>query len=59
MTRSSTLDENAAEMLACLKWYADTFCEWGINNEECGKLSEGECSGCKARATISRVEQGK
>jgi hypothetical protein len=46
----------APEMLEALQYYAQTFCEHGLDNYEgCGKLSDDDCSGCRARAAIKKA----
>ena len=40
-----------------LKWYADTFCELGNAHECCGRMSEDDCSGCRARAALAAAPQ--
>ncbi len=42
-----------ARLREVVEHYADLFCEWGAAHECCGKLSDDECSGCKARAALS------
>ena len=40
-----------------LEWYADQFCELGNSHECCGRMSDDECSGCRARAALSAAPQ--
>lgn len=43
----------APEMLDALCYYRDTFCEHG--EELCGRLSDDDCSGCKAHNVIMKA----
>lgn len=38
-----------------LRWYADQMCEHSTDYEGCGKLSDDDCGGCKARAFVSKM----
>lgn len=40
-----------------LRWYADTFCEEGPYSEVCGRISDEDCAGCKARAALKEPNQ--
>ena len=42
---------------AALEWYADQFCELGSSHECCGRMSDDECSGCRARAALAAAPQ--
>lgn len=41
-----------AQLREALEGYARDLCEMGEAHECCGKLSEVECAGCAARATL-------
>jgi hypothetical protein len=45
------LDE-CERMREALAYYADTFCELDEGHECCGKGTDDQCSGCKARAAL-------
>ena len=53
------LRAHADELAGTLKWYADTFCEQGPYSEVCSKLSDDECSGCKARTALAKHREMK
>lgn len=48
---SASKDERIRELEAHLAHYADQLCELGPHHECCGKLSDDECAGCRARST--------
>jgi hypothetical protein len=37
---------------AVLLWYAESYCSEGFNADCCGKLSEDDCRGCRARTAL-------
>lgn len=45
-----------SDLVEALRWYADQFCELGTSHECCGRLTPDECSGCKARAILTKAE---
>lgn len=49
------------DILSCLKWYADTLCEYGTSNSGCGKYGPDVCAGCQARGIVDtfKVEPGQ
>lgn len=44
------------EAREALVWYGDEFCE--VGNDCCGKLSDDECCGCRARRVLARAAKG-
>lgn len=44
------------ELIDALEWYGEQFCELGQYHECCGRMGDDQCSGCKARALLTRVK---
>lgn len=44
------LEKKNNEARKILSWYANQFCEFGQLHEGCGKFTDENCSGCRARA---------
>ena len=49
----------AEEAIGALEWYAEQFCEYGSSDDGCGKYGDDICSGCKARATLAKLKEGR
>lgn len=47
------------EAIGALEWYAEQFCEYGSSDDGCGKYGDDICSGCKARATLAKLKEGR
>jgi hypothetical protein len=45
-------EEERDRLRAALFWYADQMCEYSTEYEGCGKLTDYDCAGCKARAAL-------
>lgn len=55
--REDALTEEVEALRAALKYYAHDFCELGEGHECCGRMTNEECSGCKARAALKGKDQ--
>lgn len=51
------LSERNAALDEALRYYAEVFCELGPYTEACSKLSDNDCSGCKARRALQQRDQ--
>ena len=57
MALLDALDAERAEnerLQTALHYYAEQFCEMGSDWEGCGKLTEEQCAGCRARAALNK-----
>lgn len=54
--RIEQLEAREKKMREALWYYAETFCELGKYHECCGRMSDDDCSGCKARAVLSSCD---
>lgn len=50
-TRAS--EARIAQLEGHLSYYAETFCELGTSHECCGRLTDDDCSGCRARTALN------
>lgn len=44
------------EVVEALRWYGHQFCELGASHECCGRMTDDDCSGCKARIALAKLE---
>lgn len=49
-------NEEIDRLREALRWYADQMCEFGPHYEGCGKMTDDDCAGCKARAALAQHE---
>lgn len=45
-----------SEVVEALRWYGHQFCEFGASHECCGRMTDDDCSGCKARIALAKLE---
>ncbi len=43
------------EVVEALRWYGHQFCELGASHECCGRMTDDDCSGCKARIALAKL----
>ena len=47
--------QEIAKLRSALEWYAAQFCELDKSHECCGRMTEFDCSGCRARAALGET----
>lgn len=54
---ATSAERQNAALVEALQWYAEQLCEHDAHSEVCGRLSNDDCFGCKARAVLAQLDR--